>query len=172
MNDGAPADRPLVLVAVGANLGDAESTVASAIRELCTWSQGTASSLWRTEPENCPPGAPAFVNAAVALQAKSDWTPEELLVRLHALERAFGRVSRTVKNESRTLDLDLLAFGSERRSAPSLLLPHPRAHLRSFVLLPLAEIAPQFPWPMPDGTQRTVRELLDALDSHGGAVRA
>ncbi len=152
----------LALVAVGANLGHAEETVAAAMKELCTWSEGRSSSLWRTIPENCPPGAPPFVNAAVALVAKSEWTPEALLARLHALERAFGRISRTVKNESRTLDLDLIAFGDEVREG-SLVLPHPRAHLRSFVLLPLAEVAPTFVWPSGDGRGFTVQALLDAL---------
>lgn len=162
---------PLVLVAVGGNLGNAEETVRAAMRELCTWSAGVPSSLWRTQPENCPPGAPPFVNAAVALEAKADWTPESVLARLHEVERAFGRLSRTVKNESRTLDLDLLAFGAERRTGPHLLLPHPRAHLRSFVLLPLVEIAPTFLWPMPDGTTKTVRALLDAQGDTSGATR-
>lgn len=164
----APA--PLVLIAVGGNLGDAEATVQAAIRELCTWSDGVASSLWRTEPENCPPGSPVFVNAAVALQAKSTWTPENVLARLHELERTFGRVSRTVKNESRTLDLDLLAFGDERREG-DLVLPHPRGHLRSFVLLPLAEIAPDFGWPMPDGATKAVRALRDNFSATTGATR-
>ena len=152
----------LALVAVGANLGNAEATVSAAMRELCTWSEGKSSSLWRTAPENCPPGAPPFVNAAVALVVQAEWTPENLLERLHGLERAFGRVSRVVKNESRTLDLDLLAFGHETREG-SLVLPHPRAHLRGFVLLPLAEVAPSFVWPGSAAGGLTVSALLEAL---------
>jgi len=67
-----------------------------------------------------------------------------LLQKLRALEKEFGRTSKKVLNEPRSLDLDLIAFGTETRNSPELILPHPRAHLRRFVLQPLGEIAPDF----------------------------
>ncbi len=110
------------------------------------------SSLWRSAPVDCPPGSPWFVNAAVALTPRPGETPESLLDKLQALERAFGRRPKQVRNEPRPLDLDLIAFDAEQRATPRLTLPHPRAAVRRFVLAPLAEIAPDFQppgWPAP-----------------------
>jgi 2-amino-4-hydroxy-6-hydroxymethyldihydropteridine diphosphokinase len=101
-----------------------------------------------------------FVNAAVALEPLPDETPESLLAKLQALEKEFGRRPREVLNEPRPLDLDLIAFGNEVRSTPRLTLPHPRAHLRRFVLAPLNEIAPDLILP---GQRRSIRDLLAAL---------
>ena len=109
---------------------------------------------------DCPPGSPPFVNAAAALVPLPNETPESLLAKLQALEKEFGRRPKMLLNEPRPLDLDLIAFGNEVRNTPELTLPHPRAHLRRFVLQPLSEIAPDFRLP---GHAHTVRELLDAL---------
>ncbi len=87
-------------------------------------------------------------------------TPETLLDKLQALEKEFGRRPKKVLNEPRMLDLDLIAFGRTTRNTPLLILPHPRAHERRFVLEPLSEIAPDFVLP---GKTRTVRELLREL---------
>jgi 2-amino-4-hydroxy-6-hydroxymethyldihydropteridine diphosphokinase len=78
------------------------------------------------------------------------------------LEKEFGRTPKKVLNEPRPLDLDLIMFGNEIRAAPELTLPHPRAHLRRFVLEPLAELAPDLLLP---GQQKTVRALLSELTS-------
>jgi 2-amino-4-hydroxy-6-hydroxymethyldihydropteridine diphosphokinase len=72
----------------------------------------------------------------------------------------FGRASKTILNEPRILDLDLIVFGNETRNSPELILPHPRAHLREFVLQPLSEIAPELILP---GQGITVSQLLAAL---------
>jgi 2-amino-4-hydroxy-6-hydroxymethyldihydropteridine diphosphokinase len=72
-------------------------------------------------------------------------------------------------NEARPLDLDLIAFGAEVRTRPDLVVPHPRAHLRRFVLAPLAEVAPDFVLP---GQTATVAELLNALPDTGQVVLA
>ena len=101
-----------------------------------------------------------FVNAVVSLIPRPEETPESLLEKLQALEQEFGRGPKKVLNEARPLDLDLIAFGTETRSAPRLTLPHPRAHERSFVLQPLSELAPELILP---GQTKTVRELLSAL---------
>ena len=100
------------------------------------------SSLWQTTPVDCPPGSPLFVNAAVGLVPRVAETPETLLAKLQQIEKQSGRLPKKVLNEPRPLDLDLIAFVAETRSSPQLTLPHPRAHLRKFVLQPLAELAP------------------------------
>jgi 2-amino-4-hydroxy-6-hydroxymethyldihydropteridine diphosphokinase len=120
------------------------------------------SSIWETTPVDCPPGSPTFLNAVVGLAPRPGETPESLLARLKELEHEFGRQAKKVLNEPRPLDLDLIAFGSERRATEGLVLPHPRAHLRRFVLEPLAELAPDLVLP---GQAATVAELLSALTS-------
>jgi 2-amino-4-hydroxy-6-hydroxymethyldihydropteridine diphosphokinase len=100
------------------------------------------------------------VNAVVALVPRVNETPESLLKKLQALETEFGRRPKQVMNEARPLDLDLIAFGNERRNAPELIVPHSRAHQRRFVLQPLAEIAPDFILP---GESSTVLQLLNKL---------
>lgn len=118
------------------------------------------SSLWRSTPVDCPPGSPDFVNAVVALTPLPHFTPESLLAELQALEREFGRRPKLVLNEARPLDLDLIAWGDVVRHTPALTLPHPRAHLRRFVLQPLSEIAPEL---VLSGQTQTVAELLAGL---------
>jgi 2-amino-4-hydroxy-6-hydroxymethyldihydropteridine diphosphokinase len=118
------------------------------------------SSLWQTTPVDCPPDSSSFVNAVVGLVPASDETPESLLAKLQTLEREFGRQPKKVMNEARPLDLDLIAFGELNRNSNQLILPHPRARLRRFVLEPLAEIAPQLVLP---GQSQTVAELLERL---------
>lgn len=120
------------------------------------------SSLFETAPVDCPPGSPNFVNAVVGMVPRQGETPESLLRKLQGLEKELGRVPKKVLNEARPLDLDLIAFGKERRASPELALPHPRAHLRRFVLEPLAEIAPKLVLP---GQGKTVAELLGQLTS-------
>jgi 2-amino-4-hydroxy-6-hydroxymethyldihydropteridine diphosphokinase len=87
---------------------------------------------------------PEFINAVVALQ--TTLAPETLLEALLDLEQRFGRL-RAEKNGPRTLDLDLLLYNELELQLPRLTLPHPRLHLRAFVLLPLAEIAPDLQLP-------------------------
>lgn len=151
-----------VVVALGSNLGDSPAILREAIAALQKAAQSdfVASSLWQSTPVDCPPDSPLFVNAVVAFTPRPDETPETLLDKLQALEQEFGRRPKVVLNEPRPLDLDLIAFGSETRSTPRLTLPHPRAHLRRFVLEPLSEIAPGLILP---GQAKSVRELLAAL---------
>ena len=152
----------LAFVALGSNLGDSQSIIASAIAaiQLLTDAPLLRSSLLPTAPVDCPPGSPPFLNAVVALRPRPSETPRSLLVKLQALEKDFGRQAKRVLNEPRPLDLDLIAFGSRHESSLDLTLPHPRAHLRRFVLQPLNEIAPDFILP---GQSRSVIELLRAL---------
>ncbi|HNR70656.1 MAG TPA: 2-amino-4-hydroxy-6-hydroxymethyldihydropteridine diphosphokinase [Verrucomicrobiota bacterium] len=150
------------IVALGSNLGDSRQNVLRAMACLRQFSRHPLrkSSLWQTEPVDCPPGSPAFVNAVVAFAPRRGATPEALLTRLRALERAFGRRPKKVMNEPRPLDLDLIAFGRETRASQRLTLPHPRAHLRRFVLQPLSEIAPDLVLP---GQAKPVWQLLTEL---------
>ena len=152
----------MAFVALGSNLGDPARTVREAIRRLreCSAAPLRESSLWQTAPVDCPPGSPPFVNAVVGFVPRPGETPESLLARLQALEKEFGRRPKQVLNEPRPLDLDLIAYGSETRNTPELTLPHPRAHLRRFVLQPLSEIAPALVLP---GHGKTVAELLATL---------
>jgi 2-amino-4-hydroxy-6-hydroxymethyldihydropteridine diphosphokinase len=151
-------------IALGSNLGDSVANLRTAMQRLQTFSDQPLlkSSLWESTPVDCPAGSPIFVNAAVGLIPRSAETPESLLAKLQALEKQFGRTPKKVLNEARPLDLDLIAFGNQIRTTAQLTLPHPRAHLRKFVLAPLAEIAPQFILP---GQARPVAELLRALTS-------
>lgn len=150
------------LVALGSNLGDSRRVIVDAMTRLQDFSDGPVlkSSLWQTTPMDCPPGSPKFVNAVVALTPRKDETPESLLKKLQELEKKSGRQPKKILNEPRPLDLDLIAFGNEIRHLPELILPHPRAHLRRFVLQPLNEIAPDLILP---GQTKSVSQLLVQL---------
>jgi 2-amino-4-hydroxy-6-hydroxymethyldihydropteridine diphosphokinase len=152
----------LAIVALGSNLGDSRQIILTAMTRLEMFSDAPIlkSSLWGTAPVDCPPGSPKFVNAVAILVPPENETALGLLRKLRELEKQFGRVPKTVLNEPRPLDLDLIAFGTETHNSPELILPHPRAHLRRFVLQPLSEIAPDFVLP---GQGRTVAELLAGL---------
>jgi len=152
----------LAIIALGANLADARTALLCAMERLQEFSacRLLKSSLWQSAPVDCPPGSPNFVNAVVAFKPLKGETPESLLAKLQALEKEFGRKPKQVQNEPRPLDLDLIAFGNETRATRELMLPHPRAHLRRFVLEPLREIAPGLILP---GQSETVAELLPEL---------
>ena len=152
----------IAFVALGSNLGESRQTVLRAMDRLEKLSATPLlrSSLWETEPVDCPPGARHFINAMVGLTPLKGETPETLLQKLKALEVEFGRQPKSVLNEPRPLDLDLIAFGDEVRHTPTFTLPHPRAHERHFVLAPWNEIASEFIMP---AQSHSVRELLSRL---------
>ena len=154
--------RRLSYVALGSNLGRSAKVLRDATEQLQKFSDAPIlkSSLWQTAPVDCPPGSPNFMNAVVALVPRKEETPESLLKKLRGLETEFGRAPKKVSNEPRPLDLDLIAFGNEIRNSPELILPHPRALQRRFVLQPLSEIAPELILP---GQTKTVSQLLAQL---------
>ncbi|HEY3913640.1 MAG TPA: 2-amino-4-hydroxy-6-hydroxymethyldihydropteridine diphosphokinase [Verrucomicrobiae bacterium] len=149
-------------VALGSNLGESAQILTRAMDRLQSLSTAPLlrSSLTKTTPVDCPPNSPPFLNAVVALAPLPGETPESLLRHLREIEILFGRQPKKILNEPRMLDLDLIAFGSQIINTPALILPHPRAHLRRFVLQPLSEIAPNLILP---GQKKTVQELLLTL---------
>ncbi len=128
-------------VGLGSNLGDSSATLMAAFDALGRL-PGTRlvarSSFYRTAPVAA--AGPDFLNAVAHL--RTTLAPLALLSALQRIENAHGR-SRPAPNAPRTLDLDLLLYGDHRIDGPALTLPHPRLHQRAFVLLPLAELAPQ-----------------------------
>ena len=133
-------------VALGANIGDPTATVLAAFAALANLADSRVvhtSSLYRTAPVGLK-NQPDFINAVAMLE--TGLAPEELLDALLDLETRFGRVRRD-RNGPRTLDLDLLLYDDIELDLPRLTLPHPRLHLRAFVLHPLAEIAPHLTIP-------------------------
>lgn len=154
----------LVLVSLGSNLGNSRQVIASACERLAAASRKPLrqSSCWLSTPVDCPPGSPKFINAAAALWLGPEHEPESFLRELQQLEREFGRQPKKILNEPRPLDLDLITYGSQTRDTEFLKLPHPRAHLRRFVLQPLSELAPSLVLP---GQARSIAELLAGLVS-------
>ena len=142
-----PAADERVFVGLGANLGDAVATVGAAFEALNAL-PGTRcvarSALYRSAPIDAQ-GAD-YINAVAQLQ--TELSPAALLKELQAIEERFGR-ERPYRHAPRTLDLDLLLYGQRRIATPLLTVPHPRLHERAFVLVPLAEIAPDLAQPIP-----------------------
>lgn len=132
--------RVTAYVALGANLGDARAAVAQALHDLGTLPHTQlvrASSLYRSAPVDS--SGPDYINAVAEI--RTDLSPDELLAQLQRLEQAAGR-ERPWRNAPRTLDLDLLLYDELRLDSATLTVPHPRMAERAFVLVPLAEIAP------------------------------
>jgi 2-amino-4-hydroxy-6-hydroxymethyldihydropteridine diphosphokinase len=134
----------IVYVAVGANLGDREAAFASVIRSIEAESELlllAASPVFETDPIG-PAGQGAYLNAALRLRS---WlSPTGLLATLQGIERALGR-ERGAGAERwgpRTIDLDILFYGERCIEMPQLVVPHPRAHERAFVMRPMAELDP------------------------------
>ena len=151
-------------IGVGSNLGDRMATLRSAVKRLETLGRITGvSSLFETEPVGYLE-QPHFLNAVVALE--TSLAPGDLLRSLLGIERDLGR-TRPFPNAPRTLDLDLLLVDELVLDTSELTLPHPRLHERAFVLVPLAELAPDMVHP---GSGQTVRELVRALPDGGVEV--
>ena len=152
----------MILIALGGNLpsgaGQPADTLKRALGELER--QGVeireVSAFYET-PAWPDPADPAFVNAVAAV--KTSLQPVELLMLLHGVETDFGRL-RSAANAPRTLDLDLLDYDGRVMTEPELTLPHPRMAARSFVLVPLRDVAPGWRHPV---TGQGLAELLAAL---------
>lgn len=130
----------LAYIGLGANLGDARQTLSVAIEALNNTSDVRllqASSFYASTPVDAP--GPSYTNAVIAIETTLDAL--SLLALIQKIEQQHGR-ERSFRNAPRTLDLDILWFNDETIQLPQLTVPHPRAHLRAFVLMPWAEIAP------------------------------
>lgn len=147
---------------MGANIGDRAGNIAKAIAALAVSGVRVArqSSLYETEPVNARGGW--FLNCAA--EAETEAMPRQLMETLLRIERSLGRnrhdSSQTAiaePREARTIDIDILLFGSTIVRTPELEIPHPRMAERRFVLVPLTEIAP---WVMHPVLQKTIAELL------------
>ena len=134
------------------------------------------SSLYQTEALGCAPGTPDFINGIVILTPMEKLSAAAFLEELHAIERRFGRKQNRHRGKTssrgnalaRSLDLDLICWGKLCSDSDRLVLPHPRAHLRRFVLAPLAELAPALILP---GQTLSVQALLSGLDCVGAVSR-
>ena len=163
------------LVALGSNLasqfGSSEATLRAAIERLAGLSRTPplASSLYSTEAVGCPPGAPNFVNAVVVLEIAPGLPAQDLLNELQQIEAEFGRQREGLQNQARGLDLDLISYGDQIVNEEFLILPHPRAERRRFVLQPIAEIAPGFVLP---GQSLSVEQLLARLADSEAPLRS
>ena len=153
-----------VYLSLGSNVGDRKGNLDAAIEKLGTLGTVAAvSSYYETEPVESKQ-QPWFLNCAVKLE--TELMPRQLLARLLDIEQAMGR-KRVQTKGPRSIDIDILLFGSSVVEAKGLTIPHPALHERRFVLEPLAEIAPEARHPV---FKRTVREMRDALPA-GDVVR-
>jgi 2-amino-4-hydroxy-6-hydroxymethyldihydropteridine diphosphokinase len=151
---------PNVYIGLGANLGDREATIRQALDLLAAEGDVevvAVSSLRETDPVGYE-DQPRFLNGAAAL--RTELAPRQLLERLQALERRLGRDRSGPRFGPRTIDLDLLLYGSAEIDEPGLQIPHPRLQERRFVLEPLAELDARLEVP----GRGTVRALLAGLE--------
>ena len=149
-------------IALGSNLGDRLANLTTG-REAVLRLPGVSSPalhsrVYETEPVGTGPDAGSFLNAVIEIEFTGD--PLALLAALRTIESALGRPTRHPRNAPRTLDLDILYISDLVMHDDALILPHPRLHLRRFVLAPLNDIRPDLRLP---GHSHTITELLAHL---------
>ena len=144
-------------VSLGSNLGDRAGFLLLAVRGMLAAGLDVIrlSSIYETQPVEYTE-QPVFLNLAAELRGSTLPTPEQTLARLLRIEFALGR-TRDIRLGPRTIDLDLLLFTDEQRDTEFLTLPHPRLHLRRFVLVPLSELVPNLVHPV---LQQSISDLL------------
>ena len=150
------------VIAFGSNLDNPVAQVCAAIAAVSALpliGSLKSSSLYCSTPVGYV-NQPDFINAVALVQ--TNYAAAELLTHLHDIEQQFGR-TRSFRNAPRTLDLDIIDYANLSNQSPELMLPHPRAHERSFVMLPLAEIAPDYVI----DSFGTAREIAERLGNAG-----
>lgn len=150
-------------IALGSNLGDRVQHLQAARSRLPVIA---ASRIYETDPVDCPPGSQAFLNGVVIVEWPG--TVSELHELTRDIEATLGRPETRERHAPRPIDLDLLSFGNEMVRTPDLIIPHPRLHLRRFVLEPFAEVRPTLILP---GFTNSLAELLAALVSPEPSLR-
>ena len=153
----------IAYIGIGSNLGDRQALCHRAIETIGDLPDTTVtatSSFYESEPLELP-SQNWFINCVVGI--KTELHPEELLSACQNIETLMGR-KRTIRYGPRTIDLDILFFGHTVLNSRRLVLPHPKLHLRRFVLMPLSEIAPSLNHPV---YHQTVADLLRKVpDQH------
>jgi 2-amino-4-hydroxy-6-hydroxymethyldihydropteridine diphosphokinase len=157
-------------VALGSNLGDRLENLQAARRQIIQLDEVhppiLSSGIYETDPVDCERDASKFLNSVVEFDYDGD--PGQLLEQVARIEESLGRKRDHQKNVSRTIDIDLLYCGDRQIDNERLQLPHPRMHLRKFVLQPLTDIQPDLILP---NQRKTIRQLLAASDESGDVVR-
>jgi 2-amino-4-hydroxy-6-hydroxymethyldihydropteridine diphosphokinase len=157
-------------VALGSNIGDRLENLRAARKAIYDLANVKppilSSAVYETEPVGCEPGAGKFLNAVVEFEYETSLA--RLLEQLIQIEEALGRKRNHPQNVSRTIDIDLLYCGGQRINDERLQLPHPRLHLRTFVLRPLADIRPDLILP---GQKKNIGDLLAEVEQSGEALR-
>ena len=157
-------------VALGSNLGDRLGNLRAARKAILALPNVKppvlSSVIYETEPVGCEPGAEKFLNAVVEFDYEGD--PARLLEQLIRIEEALGRKRDHSKNISRAIDIDLLYCGDCSIENERLQLPHPRIHLRKFVLQPLTDVRADLVLP---NQRKTIRELLAESKEAGEVIR-
>ena len=163
-----PASQTNAYVSLGSNLGDRAGNLLLGIRGMLDAGLEVTrlSQIYETEPVETF-AQPAFLNMVAELRVGSLPRAEEVMARLLQVEQSLGR-TRDLEKGPRIIDLDLLLYGNETSDTQLLTLPHPRFHRRCFVLVPLAELAPQLVHPT---LNKTISELLEALDDDSEVTR-
>lgn len=147
-------------VSLGSNLGDRAGNLLLAVRGLleASFDVTKLSAIYETEPVGVE-GHDNFLNMVVEIRV-SGITPSQMMARMLRIEYLLGRKDKFL-NKPRTVDLDILFYANTIQDNQFLTLPHPRFHLRRFVLVPMAEIAPNFVHPI---INRTIQQILDDLE--------
>ena len=156
------------VLAIGSNLGDRMGSLQGAVNSLADTPEvwlTAVSPVYETEAVDAPEGSKKFLNAVILID--TTLSARTLLERAMAIEDAFGRERTGVRGEPRTLDVDLIVVGDRRADDPDMILPHPKAHERAFVLAPWYDVEPDAV--LPD--HGPIADLLEKTGHEGIARR-